>query len=247
MAGSYVLTAQNVTDVSVEILVTDDASSALPIEGETVSMTGGISSAVTNSQGIASFSGLTPSTAYTASVTGGSTFSVTFSTKSTGYDDPRTATQEQWEDLATRVKAKSDVVITMTTTDPGEGSILAADHYVGVYGTGPIIMDYSTSEVNTGSKWIDGMAIYKKTIFLGHLPDTSTATVAHNIVGLLSLVKLEGYFTNGTNRAPLPYPSPTATKCVQVYVDTSNITIVTGEDRSAYTGYLTLYYTKSGA
>lgn len=162
-------------------------------------------------------------------------------------DTPKTATVSQWQDLADRVKAKSDVDISMTTTDPGEGSILAADHYVGVYGGDPIIMDYSTTEIKTGAKWITGMAIYKKTISIRQLPDTSTATVAHNIVGLSSLVKLEGYFTNGTNRAPLPYPSPTATKCVQVYVDSSNITIVTGEDRSAYTGYLTLYYTKSGA
>ena len=193
--------------------------------------------------------GLSPSTTYT--ITGKinetpEAASITASTTAPS-SDPKTATEAQWQDLANRVKAKSDVNITMTTTDPGEGSILAADHYVGVYGTNPIIMDYSTSEINTGAKWTTGMAIYKKPIHLGHLPDTSTATVAHNIVGLLSLVKLEGDFTNGTNRAPLPYPSPTATKCVQVYVDTSNITIVTGEDRSAYTGYLTLYYTKSGA
>lgn len=187
--------------------------------------------------------GLTPNTTYVVKLDDDTSITATFTTLT---DEPKTATESQWQDLANRVKAKSDVQITMTSTDPGEGAVLAADNYIAVYGGDPIIMDYSTNEVNTGAKWIDSSAIYKKTISLGHLPDTSTATVAHNIVGLLSLVKLEGYFTNGTNRAPLPYPSPTATKCVQVYVDSSNITIVTGEDRSAYTGYLTLYYTRSG-
>jgi len=47
--------------------------------------------------------------------------------------DPKIATQGQWEDLATRVKAKSDVVISMTTTDPGEGSALAENNFIAVY------------------------------------------------------------------------------------------------------------------
>lgn len=51
--------------------------------------------------------------------------------------DPRTATQEQWEDLTTKIKAKADTtsvpVITMTTTDPGEGAPLAANNFIAVY------------------------------------------------------------------------------------------------------------------
>lgn len=46
---------------------------------------------------------------------------------------PKIATQAQWEDLADRVKAKSDVKITMTTTDPGEGVALAANNFIAVY------------------------------------------------------------------------------------------------------------------
>ena len=71
--------------------------------------------------------------------------------------------------------------ITMTNIDPGEGSALAADNYVGVYGGAPIIMDYSTSEVDTGYTWTDGSPIYKKTINIGALPNATTKSVAHNI------------------------------------------------------------------
>lgn len=139
----------------------------------------------------------------------------------------------------------SSPVITMTDTDPGEGSTLAANNFIGVYGDEPIILDYSTSEVDSGSKWIDGEAIYKKTVNLGNLPNNTTKTVPHNIANFSTLVRLEGNFTNGTNSAPIPYSATTASKTVQAYVDATNITIGTGEDRSTYSGYVTLYYTKS--
>ena len=103
---------------------------------------------------------------------------------------------------------------------------------------------YSASEIDTGVTWIDDSIIYKKTVDIGALPDTDTKTVAHNITDFTQLIKIEGFFSNGTNSASLPYPSPTASKNVQIYVDDTNINIVTGEDRSAYSGYVTLYYTK---
>ena len=56
------------------------------------------------------------------------------------------------------------VSLTMTTTDPGDGSPLAANTILGVYDGGGITMDYSTSEQATGYTWIDGSMIYKKTI-----------------------------------------------------------------------------------
>lgn len=63
-------------------------------------------------------------------------------------------------------------VITLTDTDPGEDSSLATNNYVGVYGDDPIIMDYSTSEINTGAKWIDGKPIYRRA-FTGTITNTA--------------------------------------------------------------------------
>ena len=80
------------------------------------------------------FTGLVPNTTYVVMRTGktGTAERVTTST-----DDPKVATESQWQDLANRVKAKADSssvpIIAMTTTDPGEGQPLAANHFIGVY------------------------------------------------------------------------------------------------------------------
>ena len=248
MAASYELTAQNITDTTAEILVTD---AGIEVEAVTVDMTGGIASATTNASGVASFTGLAPSTSYTASVTSGNTFTTTFTTKATGYDNPKTATQEQWENLATRIKAKanaSDVpTITMTNVDPGEGSALLANNYIAVYGGDPIIMDYSLLEVNTGAKWIDGSAIYKKTINFGTLPASGNRTVAHSVSNLAYIVDIKAmaYDTGSSRYKALNLPQGNNTDWIVMEADGTNVYAYVGSDFSDTTAYVTLYYTKS--
>ena len=195
--------------------------------------------------------------------------------------DPRTATEAQWQDLATRVKAKADAssiptvnnstitvtnngldkgafttnqssagtvaldypVITMTQTDPGEGSALAANNFIAVYGGDPIIMDYSTSEINTGAKWIDDSAIYKKTINFGALPNASTKAVAHNISGLSTIVNIEGVVLSGNVYQPLNFYDGASIRVA--YVGATTVNFYTTNDQSGATAYITLYYTKS--
>lgn len=204
----------------------------------------------------------------------------------TASDEPRTATESQWQDLVARIKAKADAssiptvnnstitvtnngldkgtfttnqatagtvaldypTITMTTTDPGEGSALSANNYVAVYGGDPIIMDYSTTEINTGVKWIDGSAIYKKTINFGALPNATSKSVAHGISNLGILIKFEGVASNSSGRRlPLPilYEPSSATFNTQLDCNNTAINIVTTQDQSEYSAYVTLYYTKS--
>lgn len=139
--------------------------------------------------------------------------------------------------------------ITMTTTDPGEGQPLAANNFIGVYGNDPLVMDYSTTEVNTGAKWIDGSAIYKKTISTGTLPNATSKTVAHNISNLSRIIKIESFAFRSSDAInyPLPFPSPTGAEYdISVVVDSTGVTLNTGIDRSSVTeSYVTLYYTKS--
>ena len=145
-----------------------------------------------------------------------------------------------------RVLNEKIPVITMTTTDPGEGSALADNNYIGVYDGDPIIVDYSTAEINTGAKWIDGRAIYKKTVDIGTLPNATTKEVAHGITNLANVIKFEGWTYNSAQYFPLPYVSTTAVNSMAVMVRGANIRIITGIDRSDYTtSYVTLYYTKS--
>ena len=140
-------------------------------------------------------------------------------------------------------------IISVTNTDPGEGSALSTNNYVGVYGTDPIIEDYSTSEVNTGAKWIDGSPIYKKTVNFGALPNTTYKEVAHNISNLARVIKTEGWAWRSGNQwiYPLPFPSPSGTAYDISFVITSTtIRLETGSDRTGLTeSYITIYYTKS--
>lgn len=183
--------------------------------------------------------GLAPNTTYILKLDDDPTVTATFTTLS---DSPKVATESMWADLASRIKAKSDVNITMTTTDPGEGSALAENNYIGVYGGDPIIMDYSTSEVNTGMKWIDGSVIYKKTINFGSLPNNTSKQVAHNIVSLDRIIKIDGIMNDSsdTHFWTIPYVSVN-----NIEVFSGNIQITTTLDLTSYTAYITLYYTKS--
>ena len=135
--------------------------------------------------------------------------------------------------------------ITMTDVDPGEGSPLAADNYIAVYGSAPLEFDYSLNEVNTGTKWIDGKAIYRKTIDFGALPNTSNKFVAHNITDLGYLIKYDGMTFDGTTYRPLIMPNASGNQWLVAEANAANVAIYTGFDASARTAYITLYYTKT--
>ena len=107
---------------------------------------------------------------------------------------------------------------------------------------------YSTSETFTGKYWIDGKPIYKKTIDCGALPNTDTKNVAHNITSFNKIINIYGYAyaSSSQNSVPLPFSSPTNTLNVLVMAGTTNITILTGTDQSAFNeSFITLEYTKN--
>ena len=104
---------------------------------------------------------------------------------------------------------------------------------------------YSTDEVKTGGKWIDGKPIYRKTISCGALPNTSYKNVNHNITNLDFVTKCYGFARGGNYRMVLPNASANTANAVEVYVDEMYVVIQTGNDRSGYNGYVTLEYTKT--
>lgn len=167
-----------------------------------------------------------------------------------GTDSSKVLSARQGKVLKDLIDAIQVPTITMTTTDPGEGAALAANNYIGVYGGDPIILDYFTSETNTGTYWIDGSAIYKKTINTGTLPNATTKSVAYNVSGLSRVIAANGYAyrTSDGGSFPLPFVSTTSANSIAFSINTTTgaIEIVTGIDRSNITeSYITLYYTKS--
>lgn len=118
MANTYSLATTNITDTAVDIKVvsttgpsTTAASLTIAVSkiGETGGMSQSLSDPGTNSGqlvGTVSFASLTPSTQYVVRLTGAPnvTTTVQYFTTKIDRNTPRSATQEQWEDLASKIK-----------------------------------------------------------------------------------------------------------------------------------------------
>lgn len=106
--------------------------------------------------------------------------------------------------------------------------------------------DYSTAEQNTGRLWIDGRTIYRKEVNLGFLTNATPKSVAHGISNLSTVVSLSAFATNGTVFLPLPLARyNNFASQIGLYADTTNIVVEPGNDRTAYTGYVVIEYTKT--
>ena len=108
-------------------------------------------------------------------------------------------------------------------------------------------ISYSTNEVKTGGKWIDGKPIYRKTISCGALPNNTTKNVAHGINNLERVIKTEGYSVGTAGSAgsfiPVPYVSGVP---MAMYVDMTNLVLQTSGTYSNYSDtYVTIEYTKT--
>ena len=104
---------------------------------------------------------------------------------------------------------------------------------------------YTTSEVDTGFKWVDGKTIYKKTVSLGAMPNNTNKNVAHGITTPDTFIKQEGMITDGTNTHTLPtVSSNTNTAAIRILFTSTNIVLQTNANWSTYAGYSTIWYTK---
>ena len=106
-------------------------------------------------------------------------------------------------------------------------------------------LSYSTNEVKTGGKWIDGKPIYRKTISCGALPNNAIKRVAHNITDLDLVTKCYGTAVSGIYRILLPNPGNVSSSTIEVYVNDTEIVIQANGDRSKYNSYITIEYTKT--
>lgn len=106
--------------------------------------------------------------------------------------------------------------------------------------------NYSTSEINTNTTWIDGKTIYKKTVYFGALPNNTLKSVSHDITGLSKVIKFEGIAYTGDVAITLPlvYKGSDSAYNVEIQVTSTVIRMSASQDRSSYDAYVTIYYTK---
>ena len=110
---------------------------------------------------------------------------------------------------------------------------------------GDASLSYSTTEHEIGT-WIDGSTVYEKTVSLGALPNVTDASVNHNISDLGTVIQIFGFANSSTTNLPLPYVNADDIRnTIQVEVRPATVWINVKSDFSAFTGYVTLRYTKS--
>lgn len=60
------------------------------------------------------------------------------------------------------------------------------------------VNDYSTTEIDTGKKWIDGSIIYRKVISVNNQRVASDETIPHGISNMGTLISIKGTFYDGS-------------------------------------------------
>ena len=118
MAQDIILSSGEVTSTTIEIIGTQETSAAVAV---TVILTDGTDTfsdtlAFSGTTARVTFTGLKPATTYTASFYNTEEGSITVTTLA---DEPKVATQSQWEDLVSRIKNGGAVPLTITVVpDP---------------------------------------------------------------------------------------------------------------------------------
>lgn len=137
---------------------------------------------------------------------------------------------------------------TVTIKSQSSTNLKTYTKVVGIkYGNGTqTFHNYSTAEQVVGT-WIDGSTVYEKTVSLGNLPNDSTLNVAHDISNLGKVISVTGVAQRETNFIAVFFPYATTNRVDTIFVTISqtNVNITTYSDRSAFTGYVTIQYTKS--
>lgn len=110
-------------------------------------------------------------------------------------------TAEQMDDIVENIEAINNA--TIQTGSIADGAITKAKLGADAMSN----QNYSTSEIDTGTTWIDGKKIYKKTIDCGAPPAADqTKNIDINVANFEKAIKIEGIMYDQYNEAfPLPY------------------------------------------
>lgn len=101
--------------------------------------------------------------------------------------------------------------------------------------------EYATNE------YIDDKRVYGKRIDIGVLPNNTTKKVVHGLTNF-KLVRISGLATTTSDNYTITLPclnDAGFAYCVALTVSNTEVEIKAGSNRTTYTGYVDLYYTKN--
>jgi hypothetical protein len=108
-----------------------------------------------------------------------------------------------------------------------------------------IVDAYSATETLTNKVFLT-YPVYRKVVDFGALPNTTSKNVAHGISGTFTIVLLSGFAFNSSNDLILlPAGHPNDVLNLWLQATSTNITVETGLDVSAFTkSWITIEYVK---
>ena len=131
----------------------------------------------------------------------------------------------------------------VTTSTINDGAVTASKIDFSTLG-----VNYSTSEVKTGAKWIDGSDVYRKVIVKTGIVSSDGNAIAHGISNLGTIVSMNGYLYNsaGSQYFALPRLQTQGLQyCVEPMITPTEVYFHTGSDANFDKGVMILEYTKS--
>lgn len=161
--------------------------------------------------------------------------------------------KSEWDALSTAEKTQYDEAHFNDDEDPAYTVVDAVTkgnmHAVSSNAVAEAIEDkYSTTEFKTNKVWTDGRPIYRKTYDVGALPNTNTKAIDLDITNLDFVIDIYGTCKRNSDSAflPLPYLYPSnLNEQIAIYLRLGQMIINAGQDRSAFSGYVTLEYIKT--
>ena len=98
--------------------------------------------------------------------------------------------------------------------------------------------EYSTSETNTGKKWIDGKPIYRKVVECGALPDSTTKRIPTGVSNLETLIDIKGTAYSSDAAIPLPFIDlANISSQIRIYYESSTLSVALSTSRDYAQAY----------
>ena len=108
---------------------------------------------------------------------------------------------------------------------------------------------YSTEETFTGKYWTDGKKIYNKVMYLGSLPNSEEKIYNWAIENIKEVVDFKIFAISNNQMLNLPYINNNINYIeywiTVEYLNTSQVKLIVGTDRSNFNLRVDLYYTKT--